>query len=169
MLRSLQLSVQYAKHKKYTYVHPLHVVCGHILFNKCVKSTCAKEYLGYVLTHTGISNMTAVPTEHYVYKKDNEGSTYKIGEIVFENQILQHDPSFTNVYSTLKELPQFPTRKDDIWIIGYSKSGQCFQVPQMNIKGVAHRKRPDTIRHINHSFPGGRQACQNTLDPISLF
>ena len=37
------------------------------------------------------------------------------------------------------------------------------------LKGVAHRKRPDTIQHINHSLLGGGQACQNTLDPIRLF
>ena len=66
------------------------------------------------------------PNKNYVYKKDREGSTYKIGEIVFDNQIIQHPACLTNVCSTLKTLPKFPTRKDDIWIIAFPKSGQCF-------------------------------------------
>ena len=70
--------------------------------------------------------MAYKPNEHYVYKKDKEGSTYKVGEIVFDNQIIQHDAGFTNVQATLENLCQFPIRKDDIWTICYPKSGQCF-------------------------------------------
>ena len=69
------------------------------------------------------SEMACNQNEHHVYKKDKEGSTYKIGEMIFDNQIVQHSPNFTNVDLTLKNLPQFPSRKDDIWIIGYPKSG----------------------------------------------
>ena len=61
--------------------------------------------------------------EHLVYKKDAEGITYAVGESVFENQIIQHDPHLMNLRVTLNKLPNFTTRPDDIWIIGYMKSG----------------------------------------------
>ena len=61
--------------------------------------------------------------EHIVYKKDAEGSTYAIGETVFENQIIQHDPSFRNISNILSKLQHFKTRSDDVWIIAYMKSG----------------------------------------------
>ena len=67
--------------------------------------------------------MTSIQNENYVYQKDKESNTYKIVEIVFDNQTIQHCASFTNVYTPVKNLPQFPSRKDDVWVIGYPKSG----------------------------------------------
>ena len=73
--------------------------------------------------------MAQNPNDHHnVYKKDKEGSTYRIREVAFHKQIIQHDAGFTNVQATLENLHQFPIRKDDIWIICYPKSGQCFPI-----------------------------------------
>ena len=61
--------------------------------------------------------------KHIVYKKDAEGKTYTVGEVVFENQIIQHPAMFSRVDFVLENMHSFPRRDDDIWIIDFSKSG----------------------------------------------
>ena len=66
--------------------------------------------------------------KHTVYVKDGEGSTLKLGEVVWNNSILQVLPEFPAVDSVLKDIQDFPTRDDDIWLLDFPKSGKTVQL-----------------------------------------
>ena len=61
--------------------------------------------------------------DHVVYTKDRAGNLVKKGETVYENRILQHPPEFANLKKVFKQIQDLPLRKDDIWLLDYSKSG----------------------------------------------
>ena len=71
-----------------------------------------------------LNNMLGAGAKHLVYKKDGEGSTIRIGEVVWKNEILQYPPEFSHVDEVLKQLQEFQTKDDDIWLIDYMKSGE---------------------------------------------
>ena len=59
-----------------------------------------------------------------VQKTDSQGDTYTVGETSYSGGVVTHMAILGSLDKILSGAEEFTPREDDIWVVGYPKSGK---------------------------------------------
>ena len=74
--------------------------------------------------------------KNVIHKKDSKGDTYTLAETMNNGEVIQHMTILGSLDKILKGAEEFQKRNDDIWIIGYAKSGIFRDLRPISLKDL---------------------------------